>query len=171
MTDSRNKYLFFLRLCYAIGLRGTAYCWLQAGCYWISGISQSLYMLLLNCVWKSLIPVWLFATPWTIQSREFSRPEYWMGSLSLLQGIFPTQGSNPSVPCCRQILYQLSHKESPRILEWVAYPFSTGSSQPRNQTRVSCITGVFFTNWAIREPTVPPGKPYKNISTFNKIYL
>ena len=33
-----------------------------------------------------------------------------------------------------------------RILEWVAYPFSRGSSQPRNQTRVSCITGGFFTN-------------------------
>ena len=36
-----------------------------------------------------------------------------------------------------------------RILEWVAYPFSRGSSWPRNQTRVSCIAGRFFTN--IRE--------------------
>ena len=33
----------------------------------------------------------------------------------------------------------------PRILEWVAYPFSSGSSQPRNQTRDSCIAGGFFT--------------------------
>jgi len=32
----------------------------------------------------------------------------------------------------------LSHKGSPRILEWVAYPFSSGSSQPRNRTGVSC---------------------------------
>ena len=40
--------------------------------------------------------------------------------LSLLQGIFPTQVSNPGLPHCRQILYQLSHKGSPRILEWVA---------------------------------------------------
>ena len=38
-----------------------------------------------------------------------------------------------------------------RILEWVAYPFSRGSSQPRNQTRVSCIAGGFFNNWATRE--------------------
>ena len=44
---------------------------------------------------------------------EFFRPEYWVGSLSLLQGIFPTQGSNPRLPHCRQILYQLSHKGSP----------------------------------------------------------
>ena len=67
-----------------------------------------------------------------------------VGSHSLLQGIFPTQGSNPSLLHCRQILYQLSHQRSPRILEWVAYPFSRGSSQPRNQTGVSCIAGGFF---------------------------
>ena len=38
-----------------------------------------------------------------------------------------------------------------RILEWVTYPFSSGSAPPRNQTRVSSITGGFFTSWAIRE--------------------
>ena len=37
-----------------------------------------------------------------------------VGSLSLLQGIFPNQGLNPGLPHCRQILYQLSHKGSPR---------------------------------------------------------
>ena len=52
---------------------------------------------------------------------------------------------------CVLILYQLSHKGSPRILEWVAYPFSSGSSRPRNWTRVSAIAGRFFTNWAMRE--------------------
>ena len=56
-----------------------------------------------------------------------------VGSLSILQGIFPTQGWNPGLPHFRQILYQLSHKRSPRILEWVAYLFSSGSSQLRNQ--------------------------------------
>ena len=57
-----------------------------------------------------------------------------VGSCSLLQGIFPTQGLNSGLMHCRQILYQLSHKGSPRILEWVAYPFSSRSSRPRNQT-------------------------------------
>ena len=47
-----------------------------------------------------------------------------VGGLSLLQGIFPTQGSNPGLPHWRQILYQLSHKGSPWIQGWVAYPFS-----------------------------------------------
>ena len=51
-----------------------------------------------------------------------------MGSFSLLRGIFPTQGSNPGLPHCRRTLYQLSYKGSPRILEWVSYPFSRGSS-------------------------------------------
>ena len=38
-----------------------------------------------------------------------------------------------------------------RILEWVAFPFSRGSSQPRDWTGVSCIAGRFFTNCAMRE--------------------
>ena len=71
-------------------------------------------------------------------------------SLPLLQGIFQTQGSNPGLPHCSQIL-QLSHQGSPRILVWVAYPFSSGSSQPRNWTGVSCTAGRFFTNWAMSE--------------------
>ena len=72
-----------------------------------------------------------------------------VGSLSLLQGIFPTQGLNLGLLHCRGILYQLSHQESLRILECVAYPFSRGSSQPRDQTRVSYIAGR--PSWATRE--------------------
>ena len=74
-----------------------------------------------------------------------------VGSLSPLQGIVPIQGSNPGVPHCRRILYQLSQKGSSRILEWVAYPFSRRSFQPRNWTGVSCIADGVFTNWANRE--------------------
>ena len=76
-----------------------------------------------------------------------------VGCHALLQGIFLTQGSNPSHPHCRQILYCLSHQESsPRILEWVAYLFSGVSSQPRNRTGVSCIAGGFL-------PSELPGQP------------
>ena len=75
---------------------------------------------------KSLDP---WYSPWNSPGQNTG-----LGSLSLLQGIFPTQGSNPGLPHCRRILYQLSHKGSPTILEWVAYPFSSGSSQPRNWT-------------------------------------
>ena len=92
-------------------------------------------------IWKSPSCAWLFASPWTIYSPCSSPGQNTgVGSLSLLQGIFPTQGSNTGLPYCRQILYQLNHKGSPSILEWVAYFFSSGSSRPRNLMGVSCIT-------------------------------
>ena len=70
---------------------------------------------------------------------------------SLLQGTFPTQGSNLCLLHCRRSLCKLSHMWSPRILEWVACPSSSRSSWPRNRTRVSCIAGRFFTKWAVRK--------------------
>ena len=53
-----------------------------------------------------------------------------VGCHALLQGIFPTQGSNPGLPHHRQILYHLSHQGSPRILEWVTYHSSGYLSDP-----------------------------------------
>ena len=66
-------------------------------------------------------PLYLYK-PWNSPGQNTG-----VSSRSLLQGIFPTQGLNPGLPHCRQILYQLSHQGSPRMLEWVAYPFSRGS--------------------------------------------
>ena len=70
-----------------------------------------------------------------------------VGSRSLLQGIFPTQGLNPGLLHCRQILYQLSHQGSPRILEcslfllqWI-FP-----TQELNQGLLHCRR--FFNSWA-----------------------
>ena len=102
----------------------------------------------------SLWPHGLYS-PWNSPGQNTG-----VGSLSLLQRIFPTQGSNPGLPHCRWILYQLSHKGSPRILEWVAYPFSRGSCWPRNRTRISCIAGGFFTSWATREKLEQAGIPF-----------
>ena len=110
-----------------------------------------------------------------------------VGCHFLLQGIFPTQGSNPGLLHCRGILYHLSHQDldsilhavlcfaqslslvqlfetlwtgssihgvlQARILEWAAMPSSRGSSQPRDQTQVSCIAGRFFLSFE------SPGKP------------
>ena len=101
--------------------------------------------------WKSLSCVWLFATPWTIGPWNSPCQNTGVGSLFYLQGIFPTQGSNSSLPHCRWILYQLSHQGNLRILEWVAYPFSSRFPWPRNRTGVSYTVGRFFSNWAIKE--------------------
>ena len=63
--------------------------------------------------WKSLSCVWLFVIPWSIQSMEFSRPEYW-GEYPFPSPVdLPNQGSNPGLLHCRQILYQLSYQGSP----------------------------------------------------------
>ena len=76
-----------------------------------------------------------------------------VGSLSLLQGIFPTQGSNPGLSPCRQILYQLSHKGSPRILESVAYPFASSfPTQESNQSLLHC--------WQILYQLIYEGSPF-----------
>ena len=90
-----------------------------------------------------------FATPWAIHSPWNSPGQNTgVGSLSLLQGIFPTQVSHIK----GGFFYQLSHKGNPRILKWVAYPFSRGSSWSRNRTRVSCIQADSL-------PTERSGKP------------
>ena len=64
----------------------------------------------------------------------------------------------------RQILYQLSHKGSPRILEWVTYPFSSGSFWPRNSTRVYYIAGDSL-------PSGLSGKPQSILKEINPEYL
>ena len=52
---------------------------------------------------------------------------------------------------CNSIDYTVHGVLQARILEWVAFPFSRGSSQLKDQTQVFCIAGRFFTCWATRE--------------------
>src|SRR5574341_1514981 len=73
---------------------------------------------------KSLSRVRLLATPWTVACTKLLRP--WdfpdkstgVGCHFLLQGIFPTQGSNPVLPHCRQTLYHLSHQGISRVTRY-----------------------------------------------------
>ena len=82
-------------------------------------------------------------SPWNSSGQNTG-----MGSLFPSPGDLPNPGIEHGLPHCRQILYQLSHKESPRIMDWVAYPFFSRSSQHRNLTGVSCIAGGFLISWA-----------------------
>ena len=81
----------------------------------------------------SLRPHGLYS-PWNSPGQNTG-----VGSSSLLQGTFPTQGLNPGVSHCWQILNQMSHQGSSRILECVAYPFSRGSSDPRIEPGFSAL--------------------------------
>ena len=67
------------------------------------------------------------------------------GPLSKLKGF------QSCLPLCNPVDYTAHGILQARILEWVAFPFSRGSSQPRDRTQVSCIAGRFFTSWATRE--------------------
>ena len=118
----------------------------------IPSLSLSLFILTVmipsescSVVSNSLQPRGLYS-PWDSPGQNTG-----VGSLSLLWGIFPTQGLKAGFLHCRWIFLSAEPQGSPRILEWVAYPFSGQLSQPRNQTRVSCIAGGFFTSWATRE--------------------
>ena len=67
---------------------------------------------------KWLRRAWFFATPWTVACTKLLLPWDFLGKSTgvgcrfLLQGIFPTERSNPGLPHCRQTLYRLSHQES-----------------------------------------------------------
>ena len=126
---------------------------------------------------KSLSRVWLFATPWTVAyqaspSMGFSRQGYWSGLLFPSPGDLPHPRIEPEFPvlqadalpsepprkphscdptACQAPLSTVHVISRPRILEWIAIPFSRRSSRPRGQTQVSCIAGGFFTNWVTRE--------------------
>ena len=87
--------------------------------------------------WKSLSQ--LFGIPWTIQSMELSRPEYWSGYPFPSPGDLPNPGIKPGLLHCRRILYRLSHKGSPlvevgREVE-VGSPFVEGKRETGSQRR------------------------------------
>ena len=68
---------------------------------------------------------------------------------------------------CNPMDYTVHGILQARILEWVAFVFSRGSSQPRDQTQVSHIAGGFFTSWAIREaPCVNPINSFGMVDLF-----
>ena len=108
----------------------------------------------------SLRPLGLFS-PWNSPGQYTG-----VGNCSLFQGIFPTQGSNSGLLRCRQILYELSHKGNPRILEWVAYPWDLPSP------------GIELGSAALQAdslPAEPHGKPKNtgvgSLSLLQQIFL
>ena len=94
-----------------------------------------------------------WGSPWASLEGHYSAYQWKWKSLNRVL-IFATPGTIWSMEFSR-----------PRILEWVAFPFSGGSSQPRNWTSISCVAGKFFTNWAIRE-ALPIRKPSNIIYWF-----
>ena len=103
--------------------------------------------------WVKVTQLCLFATPWT-QSMEFSRSEYWSGWSFPSPGLLPHPGIVPRSTALQVDSLLAEPLGSPRILEWVAYPFFTGPSWTRNWAGISCTAGGFFTSWATKEAQV-----------------
>ena len=92
-------------------------------------------------------------SPWNSPGQDTG-----VGSLSVLQGTFPTQESNSGLPPCRRILHQLSHKGSPRILEWVTFPFSSSLPNPGIEPGSPALQADSL-------PAEPQGKPFGIVKT------
>ena len=123
------------------------FCWVLFFLYQIRLLSVALFCCAVLCLLLSRVDPVNCSTPGSSVYQGSPGKNTGVGCHVLLQGIFPTQGLNPGLPHCRQD----SHQGSSWILEWLSYPFSRGSSHPRNWTRVSCIADGFFTSWATRE--------------------
>ena len=84
-----------------------------------------------------------------------------VGCHALLQGFFLTQGSNPGLPHCSWILYHVSHQRSPRILVWIAIPFTGDLLDP----------GIEPGSPALQANSLPaklPGKPFSDYALLPK---
>ena len=104
--------------------------------------------------WRDLAAAAAAANPWNYYSdlmfiifmHIFIIPLYMWNEVKVAQSCLTV---------CDPMDYIVHGILQARILEWVAIPFSRGSSQPRDRTQVSCIAGGFFTSWATREAPPP----------------
>ena len=102
---------------------------------------------------------------WIIEkTTELSRPEDWNGSLSLLEGMFPTQvcprpGIEPRSPALQADSLPAEPPGKPKKLEWVAHPFSSRSSHSQELNR-----GLLHCRWILL-PAELPGKPESHHGT------
>ena len=121
----------------------------------------------------------VFCRAWKVRSGRLTQPAswyWWLSSTHTSASTGPGESETKvkvtqSCPTlCESMDYTVHGILQVRILEWVAFPFSQGSSRPRSQTGVSCIVGGFFSNWATRKTWVW-GCKYLLSSNLSLIYL
>ena len=79
---------------------------------------------------------------------------YYWANWEALVGTWKVKVAQLCPTLCNPMDYIVYGILQARILEWVDFPFSRGSSQPRDRTQVSCIADGFFTSWATREASI-----------------
>ena len=139
--------------------------------------------------WKLLSHVWIFATPWTIWSMEFSRPEYWNG----LAVPFPRGSSQPrdwtQVSCTvGGFFYQLSHKGNPESFrDTLNSPNNTGEVLSTREAHLSlgvldfywdsvmyacsaCVTYLSYSHFNLFHPRTKTGIHHKSSHCSDKFH-
>ena len=120
-------------------------CWELSGCsVLIRGDLQGLHSLVLVSLRGRDTPQFSQDSPWNSPGQNTE-----VGSLSLVQGIFPTPGSNPGLPHCRQIPYQLSYQGSPahRTEVFLSQNPKTLKASPWTGITLLYPTGVAGSAW------------------------
>ena len=96
-----------------------------------------------------------FFTSWATRKAQYHRCRihtgFWRLSTKKIVEWSEVKDAQSHLTLCDPMDYTVHGTLQARVLEWVTFPFSRGSSWPRNQNGVSCIAGGFFTNWAMRE--------------------
>ena len=111
---------------------------------WFSLLISSFFLVFLEGA--GLVPLWSF--PWFNKGISFCKAD----SLSISKGKKMKVKVTQLCPTlCDPVDYTVRGILQARILEWLAFPFSRGYSQPRDWTQVSRIAGRFFTSWTTRE--------------------
>ena len=99
--------------------------------------------------------MWDYRTWWSQSGRERQIPYdityMWKDVVYIYSGILKVEVAQPCPTLCDPMHYTVRGILQARILERVAFPFSRGSSPPKDQTQVSRIAGRFFTSWATRQ--------------------
>ena len=152
-----------IQQCLCVRKWGLSLCLWKAGVFWGSSNQSRLSGLVCFRIWCfDQVTKWFHLKQHVWLKKKFETNPIAVSTPSaqivITKYHFPLKWKWKSLSCvrlCSLLDYTVHGILQARVLKWVAFPFSRESSQPRNQTRVSCIAGRFFTNWAMREAYVP----------------
>ena len=98
---------------------------------------------------KSAVDTWVEKVFFQFQSQRKAIPKKGNTKESESEKV-KVKVTQSSPTLCNPMDYTVHRILQARIVEWVAFPYSRESSQPKDRMQVSCIAGRFFTSWATR---------------------
>ena len=129
------------------------------------------YQFICEFLINNIVILWIiFCNTYSILMNEISKIFYMCTFYIIIKFvciyIVKVKVAQSSLTLCDPMDYTIHGILQARILQWVVFPFSRGSSQPRDWTQMSCIIGGFFISWATREAHI-----YIYISIYRHTYI